>query len=358
MSSDLPTETIESRIVALAIDMACRMARWLEMIGEYDARGGARGWGFRTTAEWLATYCDIGPRAARDHVRVAQRLRQMPRIRAAFGAGELSYSKARALTRASAEEDESRLLDLARELTAAQLERHLRALRSAPSGDLAVANDAHERRTVDWWWGRDGSLELRGRVGADEGAALVEALQTGAEALHPRAPGPRPARGARCADALTELVFSGAPRAQVLLHVDPASLGEVCALEDGPAVPPDTARRLTCDADVVDGHGRTRRTVSPALRRSVELRDRHCRYPGCDRRHGLHAHHIDHWIHGGPTDRENLALLCRFHHRLVHEEDFRMWRAEDGALAFARPDGHRVIAIPDRRPPPALRAAA
>jgi hypothetical protein len=140
--------------------------------------------------------------------------------------------------------------------------------------------------------------------------------------------------------------------------------GEVCALEDGPAVASETARRLACDAEIVvaqrgpDGaidHGRKRRVVSPALRTSLERRDGHCRFPGCSRRHGAQAHHVVHWAHGGPTDKDNLVLLCRFHHRLVHEEGFTIAR-EGGTLSFVRPDGRPVPQVPvagrEREPEP------
>lgn len=379
-------EDVERELVSLAETLERGMARWLALVAEFDRHDGARLWGFRGTAEWLAWRCGIGPRAARDHVRVARRLADLPLVRAAFACGDLTYSKVRALTRAAATEDEAALLEMAASATAGQLERIIGALRSAPSADVETANLGHARRRLDWWWEHDGSLRFCGNLGADEGAAVVEAIEAGAEALHGAAgPGddlPRPPLGARRADALTEIVFSGAPRAQVVLHVDAEALacrataadereGEICALENGPALPSHTARRLACDAEVMvaqhrrDGsvdHGRRRRVVSPALRTALERRDGHCRYPGCTRRHGVHAHHVEHWAHGGATDKDNLVLLCRFHHRLVHEEGFTIQRVDE-ELAFCRPDGAAVRAIPTvaprrgGRPPPLALAA-
>ena len=157
------------------------------------------------------------------------------------------------------------------------------------------------------------------------------------------------------------------PRAgigKVVLHVDPASLtgpgdmdGERCRLENGPALPTETARRLACDASVVviseSGGpgidvGRSTRTISPALRRALEHRDGGCRFPGCERRSGVDAHHLKHWAHGGGTDRSNLLLLCRFHHRLVHEGGFRVGRQRD-EIVFRRPDGQRLETLPRKR---------
>ncbi len=148
--------------------------------------------------------------------------------------------------------------------------------------------------------------------------------------------------GCRCPDA--PVSGSRAERYQVLLHVDAATLsadGEPgrSHLEDGTRVSAETSRRLACDAAVVrigrgaDGSvldvGRRTRTVPPALRRALEVRDRGCRFPGCGLRF-TDAHHIHHWADGGETKLDNLVLLCRFHHRLVHEEGFRVEWREDG----------------------------
>lgn len=100
-------------------------------------------------------------------------------------------------------------------------------------------------------------------------------------------------------------------------------------LDSGRALDPATARRLACDANlipVVLGSrsepvelGRAAYAVTEALRRLLTLRDRGCAHPGCSRRaNRTHAHHIRHWIDGGPTDPDNLVLLCRYHHHLAH----------------------------------------
>lgn len=339
-------EDLERDIAAIAAGLASRMARWLGLIAEFDDRGGARRWGFRSTSAWLAWRCGISARAARDHVRVARWLRDAPLIASAFAEGRLSYSKVRALSKVCGELDEAALLELALGSTAAQLEQALRSRRSAPSGDLEVANRVHERRFLDSWWSDDGGLRVSAYLPPEEGAAFVDAIETAAEALHAAgADGWRPPLPARRADALAEVVMSGCPRAQVVLHVDPRSLGETCHLEEGPSVPPDTARRLACDGQIVDGFGRRRRLVSPALRTSLERRDGCCGFPGCDRRHGLHAHHVRHWVLGGRTDPDNLILLCRFHHRLVHEDGFGV-AVRDGHFIFTRPDGSVVPRVP------------
>jgi hypothetical protein len=159
----------------------------------------------------------------------------------------------------------------------------------------------------------------------------------------------------------------GAPgeRYQVVVHVDAAVLANPdedgqSVLEDGPHVPAGTSQRLACDASRVvmrhDADGRLLevgarvRTIPPALRRALQHRDRGCRFPGCGVRFGQ-GHHIRHWAHGGPTTLSNLALLCRRHHRAVHEEGYQIERDADGELQFRRPDGRP---LPDVPPPPAV----
>jgi hypothetical protein len=91
--------------------------------------------------------------------------------------------------------------------------------------------------------------------------------------------------------------------------------------------------------------GRRTRTIPPALRRALSARDRSCRFPGCGVR-VAEGHHVRHWAHGGPTTLANLALLCRRHHRAVHEEGYRVERDRDGQLRCARPDGRPLPAVP------------
>ena len=145
-----------------------------------------------------------------------------------------------------------------------------------------------------------------------------------------------------------------------MVHVDapvlanPNTPGQ-SVLEDGTHVCAETSQRLACDATRVvmrhDADGRVTevgartRTIPPALRRVLQHRDRGCRFPGCGLPFGQ-AHHIRHWAHGGPTTLSNLAMLCRRHHRAVHEEGYQVERLPDGELCFRRPDGHLLLDVP------------
>src|SRR5919206_3388934 len=120
-------ERLEQEIGQLAAHIHAATCRWLLLVAEFDRREGWAEWGCRSCAHWLGHQCRLAPSAAREHIRVARRLAELPAIRAAFGSGELSYSQVRALTRAATPELEPTLLEIARYATAAQLERTLRA---------------------------------------------------------------------------------------------------------------------------------------------------------------------------------------------------------------------------------------
>src|SRR5438093_7995200 len=123
---DLPFAQLEDELAALASHLYAGTCRWLELVAEVDRRDQLVGC---TTAAWLAWRCGLTPRAAREHVRVARRLEELPLIHEAFAGGELSYAKVRALTRIADADSEAELLDLAYQLTASQLERAVRAYR-------------------------------------------------------------------------------------------------------------------------------------------------------------------------------------------------------------------------------------
>ena len=122
----------------------------------------------------------------------------------------------------------------------------------------------------------------------------------------------------------------------------------------------ETARRLACDAAVVGMQhgpggeildvGRRRRTIPPALRRALAVRDGQCRFPGCQNQR-TDAHHARHWANVGETALDNLVLLCRRHHRAVHEEGFGIMLDATREAQFTRPDGR--TAGRSRRPPAA-----
>jgi hypothetical protein len=386
-------ERLESEITELAAHIHAATCRWLCLVAEFDRREGWAQWGCRSCAEWVSWRCALAPVAAREHVRVARRLQELPLVRGAFSRGQLSYSKVRALARLETVEREADLLELARIATAAQLERLVRGYRGVVAVERAAAEGAHRDRLLDWDYEEDGFLTIRGRLPAEDGAVVVAALEaaratllrdaegdsaespapTAATQAHDSAESPVEAPeplGARNADALVVIADtllshgpanrSGGDRCQVVVHVDADALREPvaggrCELDGGPPLAAETARRLACDASLVAmletrgrplGVGRKTRAIPPALRRALRSRDGGCRFPGCQRRRGVDAHHIEHWAHGGPTDLANLVQLCRHHHRLVHEGGYGLERRRGGQLVFRRSDGRRIPAVP------------
>jgi 5-methylcytosine-specific restriction endonuclease McrA len=382
-------DRLGDEIAELSAHLEAATARLLDLIREFDASGG---WntGFRSCAAWLAWRVGLDLGAARERVRVARALGTLPALAQALARGELSYAKVRALTRVAAPETEARLLAVGRAGTAAHVERIVRGWRRVDrQAEAREAARRHAGRALHVHQDEDGMVVLRGRLEPEVGALLLRALAAARETLYQRtraaaaaapaadASGDAPTMAQQQADALGLLAETalhhgldpGAPgeRYQVVVHVDAPALVDPeqpgqCALEDGGGVPAETARRLACDASrvvmrhdpegqVVEVGARTR-TIPPALRRALQHRDRGCRFPGCGVRFGQ-GHHVRHWAQGGPTTLSNLALLCRRHHRAVHEEGYQVERLPDGALRFRRPDGR---SLPDVPPPAAVPA--
>jgi hypothetical protein len=363
----LDAEQLEAELATLAAHLYAGTCRWLELVAEVDRRGLWAEQGALSSAHWLAWRCALTPRAAREHVRVARCLARLPRIHDVFARGGLSFAKVRALTRVATPETEEELIELAEVHTASQLERTLRCYRRVST---AEAREQQEQAGIGVFWNLDGSLEIHGRLAPEDGAVLLRALEAQRDRLF-RTGGsaePRQARQASNAEALVAVADAslahhgelrrGDERYQVVLHTEEAVLAEgaegSCHLEDGTALAPETARRLACDASTVR-NGRRSRAVSPPLRRALKARDGGCRFPGCENRRFVDAHHVRHWANGGETTLGNMILLCRRHHRAVHEGGYRVDR--DGRFYY--PWGGEIAAVPSlpRGDPAALVAA-
>jgi hypothetical protein len=363
----LPTERLEAEITTLAGHLAAAECRWLLLVAEFDRREAWAHWGCVSASHWLGWKCGVEHRAALEKVRVARSLRGLPSITDAFAKGEVSYSQVRALTRVAEPSTEADLLALARHATAAQLERLVRGYRRVcrDEDETAAANHRHDRRYLSWFWDDDGSLVIHGRLDPEDGALLLGVLRaeearsaerTDVDPVNRTADRPADARRADALVAVAERATYAGPgsgaTAELAIHVDAEVLPHGgpgrCQIEDGPALAPETARRLSCDATLVavveglDGTpidvGRRTRKISARLRRAVLARDGQCLFPGCHRA-GTDIHHRVPWHAGGRTDLDNLDALCRFHHRLVHEGGWSIERVDPGAVRFTRPDG-------------------
>ena len=450
------------RIAELSSRIQAATWELLMLIRDFDVENG---WsGCLSCAQWLSWRTGLSPGPAREHVRVARALGELPNLSDAMRRGRISYSKVRAVTRVATPENEQRLLDVALAGTAEHVEQIARSWRRVDQAAEQAEEQRQDRsRSLRTWVDDDGMVVVRGRLTPEVGAVLRRALEAACDEAR-RTPAAerdaatagaggaaagadtteeQPTLAQRQADAIgmvAEAALAGGldrgtagDRYQVVLHVDGEALAEprdvpagtsagtsagpgqqmpggyVAAEtpdddgQSGPetrkggrrwrrtpgacpgarpapsasaARPPaaalagsqtvleeaggihvsaETARRVACDAAAVMMRhgpsggildvGRRTRTVSPALRRALAARDRQCRFPGCGNRR-CDVHHVEHWADGGPTALDNLVLLCRRHHRAVHEGGFRIARDDAGGVQFARPDGRALPAVP------------
>jgi hypothetical protein len=394
----LTLRELEAQITELAGHLNAAHYRWLSLIAEFDRRQGWSDGATQSCAHWLNWKCGIDLGAAREKVRVAHSLEKLPRVSAAMARGELSYSKARALTRVACMQTEEYFLSIALHGTAAHVEKLVRQYRRAKEAEeLSREARQHATRQVSYFYDADGSLILKARLPAEVGALVIKALDAAVKdpttkdpevkdpavrevsaatpakgeawGLVVQASDQRPSWGARRADALGRIAESflqhGAEalnpgdRQQIVVHVDAETLRDGsagrCELENGPSLAAETVRRLACDASIISvlenehgeplNVGRKTRSVPPAIRRALNARDRGCRFPGCPNARYVEAHHIHHWAQGGATKLSNLVQLCRFHHRQVHEGKVVIQGLDDGALRFVRPDGESFDSV-------------
>ena len=355
----------------------------LRRLGELDRRRVFARDGHLSTASWLVSRLRIGWGAAKRDVRAARAFERMPITRTAIEGGDLSLAAAHVLVDAQHSDppafarSESNLVQAAtrhgpRELNRVVWHWRERVMREAgadPDEVLHVRRHLHASTTFM------GMVRLDGLLDPESGESLLTAIGAVIDADARRGTPDERTPAQRRADALAEVCrawLDGAQRPSVAgerphvnVVVDLATIrrgtpgsGRVEFDHVGP-VTGEAARRVACDASVarvvVDGRsepldvGRRTAVVPPALRRAVIVRDQTCRFPSCDRPHAwCDAHHIVHWADGGTTALDNLVLLCRRHHRLVHgSRGFRVVIA-DGAPRFLRADG---TTIDDRGPP-------
>ncbi len=319
-------------------------ARWA---GEAKRRGSFQRHGLVSLTRWLAYHADMDNGHARALVGLANTMEAHPDTGALVASGGLSGTRARVLSRAAQahpklyERDEVLLVGFAREQSLRDLHRSVGYWRHCADDTIAERSAAEQRvaaylkASVTW----AGMVRLDGLLDPTTGEAVLTALDA---ATRPPVDGDSrsgsnrraEALGAICEQWLRNGTIDGGLRAAVTLTVDLDTLegryGKRCELDRTGSVTAETARRILCDADITrvitrgDSEildlGRGTRVPSPAIRKALHLRDGHCRFRGCDRPAVFcDAHHVVHWLRGGDTCLENLILLCRHHHSLLHQ---------------------------------------
>ena len=492
-------EALAAEITTLAGHLNAAQYRFLKLLDEFDR---AQGWaepGVRSLAHWLELKCGIGDLAAREKVRVARALRELPLIDAAFERGEISYSKVRAMTRAATPQNEAQLLNIARHGTAAHMERLVRVYRRCREQTGAAPGETAIRREERFYCFAedDETMVFGGRVSVEQGRLLVKALDAmvaemeaderegadaqkaddapqadesgkteepekaddsdkskipekagggapnaatetaenvsaetsatrfgagvssetsaaasrrnvsaetsaGASEQNVSAETPTAATGknvsaetptaatgknvsaetpsvgkhdqpplkplrVRRATALAQIAehylatrrggsgatpMKSSDAYQVFVHVNANDAhpdnringAHTTYTDDRRSLAPHVARQLACDASrrtVLENErgevlniGRRSRIVPWHIAHALRVRDGGCRFPGCNQHRWTDAHHIHHWADGGETSLENLVILCRYHHRALHRDEYRIEHGADGGLIF------------------------
>ncbi len=319
-------------------------AEGLRRLRRFDSGQGYAPSGALSARAWLRWQLNLTVTSASERVAISRRLAALPQTEQALADGDISYQA------------ETILVDVSKEVCPWRLQRAIWNLKHClePDGVLRDANKAHGRRFLHLSQTFDGVYRIDGWLDAEGGATLNTALNS---VMGPWVEGDDRSATERRADAAVEMARRqldggqlpavGGQKPHLAVSVDMATLskepGSMAAeLEWSQPIPAETARRLACDAaitPIIDGEAdHTSRVVPGATRRALIARDKGCRFPGCDCPPAwTDAHHVKHWADGGPTTLDNLLLLCRRHHRLVHEEGWTLELAQDRDLVAIPP---------------------
>jgi hypothetical protein len=347
----------------------------------FSKRHGYATLGFVSLISWLRRACRLMPGAAMQHSEVARNLASLPQTSSALASGDIGFHHAAVIARSVSEVgaeavvgEESRLVRAAHNLDPKYLSYLTRRLRYSidPDGTLAHSNDQYDYRYLHLSQTLDGVFYLDGRLDAEGGATLRTALN----ALESNGFDER-SGSMRRADALVDMarrqldagnlpeVAGQKPHLSVIATAETlakAPGAPAADLEWSQPITADAARRLACDSAMTRvllapnsepiNVGRCTRTIPPALRRALVVRDRGCRFPGCDRPPDwCDGHHLIHWIDGGETNLSNTCLLCRRHHRFVHELGWRLMWGDEGEMLAIKPETERHWRFNEVAPP-------
>ena len=313
--------------------------------------------GCSTAIEWITFECKVTRNDAADSIAVGEQLSRMPESIQALHADEIGFAHMPVIARTAKavgdKFDEKVLLKKARDCSAGKFYYKAQQYRHSvqPKAYAEEQAEQAQRNRLSMSTAKDGCFFIEGQLDPISGAAVRGALEPLA-----RPSGEHDHRDydQRMADALVEIVTHGGQH-NVQLQVT-SSVETLLGLAGAPAaemefslpVSSTTVERLACDSSIarvlldsestVIDVGRSKRVVSEPVRRALNARDGHCKWPGCDRPASWSAaHHVVHWIHGGTTDLDNLILLCHRHHWMVHEGNWQLVRGDDGRMLTIPP---------------------
>ncbi|MGH8891023.1 MAG: HNH endonuclease [Acidothermaceae bacterium] len=376
LSSNLALDELAAEIVSAAGRLSAATCAWLLLVAKFDAASGHVRAGFASTAHWLSFACGLAHRTAVEQVRVARALAAHEALSREMGAGRLSYSHVRAISRVAGPTEHQlvdELIEVAQYGTVAHLETIVRGFRTVDDIEGNSTRDVREYVKHSW---NDSSLwQLSARLDPERGEVISSAIKSLAEReeLSP-------------ADALVRLAeiglaaladadkppraLRGHERAAVVVHLDAANLQPAveprsaerarpfARITNGPGLPWRVVERLLCAGRirpmVFDGEsaldvGRTQRLVTERQYRALIVRHHgHCAVPGCSNVKGLDGHHVIPWSQGGRTDLDNLILLCEPHHLGVHNDELFVTAQRRGRFTFTRTDGTSMMPAPTK----------
>lgn len=331
----LPLRQLEDELVEGALNRSLSKHRLLQLLAEFDRRGGWVLKGATSCAVWWADVCGIELNTSREQLRVARSLCALPQLDAALASGRLSYAKIRVISRYANEDNVDELIAMAETCPAGRLGVLIAAWQQSRQSNEAISAAQYGARSMSWRTEPDGMITFIARLRPAEAGAVQAAI----EAIVMRA---NAAHGATLpqlrADALHILSAKGgnAVQTEVVVNVSVSEDGSLAAaLEDGTPLPEPQLNEILCESTIRallhDSEGRPidasplRKAPTTRQMRLLAARDKCCQYEGCSARSFLHAHHVIHRGRGGKTVLVNLILLCSFHHRMIHEEEH--WEA-------------------------------
>jgi len=364
-AAGMANEELADRLDRLFRQKAAVEGEIVVLLGEVGRRQAWRDEGATGSEPWAVERFGVSTPTARALTRLGEKAWELPHLVEALCAGDLSFDKVRAVADVATPETDRDLRDRADECSVRQLADLARS-----SAELARSDSRseHARRFLRF---NEAFRTMTVQLPAESFAETRTSLE--ARARKVPSDGETPWDQRLC-DAFLELIRSSVPAAPdrastaspyfVVAHVPLAALvdesGETSALageleRDG-LISTETVRQIACDATMAValdddvGHtmfeGRARREPNPAQRREVMRRDRHCRFPGCTNVTFTNTHHVVPWKPGGRTDLENLALLCLYHHHLVHSRGWAMTGNANEELRFVGPSGRVMVTRP------------
>lgn len=311
--------------------------------------------GFNTAGDWIRFNCHMNSHAVLSAFAVAASEHEMPATMSAMRAGEIGYAHVTTMARTAVDVggafDEDKLLPLARTYSPGKFFHKCVHYRHSvdSEGYNRDQEQLAERRGLRLNTAQDGCLLISGLLDPIGGAAVRTALEP---LVRPSGAHDDRNRDQRYADALVEVCSGGKPAnlqvtatVETLMGMAGAAAGEA---EFSVPVSSATVQRLACDCSVtrvllseqslVIDVGRSKRLVDGALRKALAVRDKHCQWPGCERPASwCDGHHLLHWIDGGETNLENCLLLCKRHHRMVHEGGWQLIKTDTGGILTVAP---------------------